>query len=368
MFVKTLAEALVKNGEEVWVAGFGKKGQMPVVLNGVRVHWIHLPNILYRKVLINGYPYSAASLVKRQFLSVALNNLHRREKFDLVETYDFSGPLAKKPSCKLVVRLHGSVTVYRLGEGRPAEIAPLDKKNEINQVRMADHVIAVSHHIGQATNEVMEINRPYTVIYNGVNTDFFKPADKPAGGKQILFVGNMMWRKGVIDLIQAFPLVLDKHPDALLTLAGGSGGVHQTRMEAELEALPPEVKGRVQLVGKVHYESLPELYNQSAVFVFPSRVEAFGLTCAEAMACGCPVVATSLASGPELVTDGVSGLLADPREPKDLAEKVCRMLDDPAQARLFGIAARQKAEEHFNLKNLVEKNLEFYKSVISKNV
>jgi len=57
-------------------------------------------------------------------------------------------------------------------------------------------------------------------------------------------------------------------------------------------------------------------------------VEAFGLTCAEAMACGRPVVATSLASGPELVEDGISGLLADPRDPAELASKICTLLED----------------------------------------
>ena len=112
------------------------------------------------------------------------------------------------------------------------------------------------------------------------------------------------------------------------------------------------------------YQDLPALYNQAGVFVFPSHVEAFGLTCVEAMSCGRPVVATCLASGPELVEDGVSGLLADPRDPHDLASKVCIMLDDPNLAGRMGIAARQHVLERFDLQNLGSKNLAFYRSLI----
>jgi glycosyltransferase involved in cell wall biosynthesis len=100
------------------------------------------------------------------------------------------------------------------------------------------------------------------------------------------------------------------------------------------------------------------------VFVFPSRVEAFGLTCAEAMACGCPVVATRLASGPELVEDGISGLLADPANPFDLAEKINILLSNTELAQKLGNNARQRVLENFDLRDLGPRNLAFYQSVL----
>jgi len=117
-------------------------------------------------------------------------------------------------------------------------------------------------------------------------------------------------------------------------------------------------------VGKVPHVQLPGVINEASVFVFPSRVEAFGLTCAEAMACGRPIVATNLASGPELIEDGISGLLADPSNPDDLAEKICKLLDDPILAANLGVAARERAVQEFNLHTNLNLNLEYYKSLL----
>lgn len=364
VFVKTLAEALANAGVKVFVIGFGRKENRPVTLNGVEVHWLWLPNLLYRKINIGGYPYSLAYMIKRHYLSFRLNRLVRKEKIDLVEGYDFSGPLACKPPAPFVVRLHGSVTVLRNGEGQPLNIAPLDKYFEKKQVNMADKVAAVSNFVGEATNQVMRLDRPYTVIYNCVDTSKFHPQNVPPAPKNILFVGNMMWRKGVFDLINAMPFIINKHPDARLRIVGGASGAHQEQLDHALHAVGEDVKNQIDILGKIPHDELPAMINQASVFVFPSRVEAFGLTCAEAMACGRPVVATSLASGPELVEDGVSGLLADPRDPEDLAAKICTVLDNPKYGEQLGIAARQRALDRFDLKDLGQKNLEFYLSIL----
>jgi glycosyltransferase involved in cell wall biosynthesis len=111
------------------------------------------------------------------------------------------------------------------------------------------------------------------------------------------------------------------------------------------------------------HDAMPAVFNRAAVFVFPSRVEAFGLTCAEAMACGRPVVATTLASGPELVEDGVSGLLADPRDPKQLASRIVDLLLEPDRAEHLGAGARVRALERFDLATLARRNLAYYESI-----
>jgi len=363
VFVRTMAEALVKLGVEVWVIGYGKKVPQPLIQNGVKVCWLYLPHILSKSILIQGYPYSISSLIRRHVLSMRLDQLVRSQKIDVVESYDFNGPLAYHPPCKLVVRLHGSVLVYRHGEGRPKQISPLDRYFEIKQVRLADYLIAVSQHVGETTNQVMQLKKTYDVIYNGVDTELFSPKVGASETKRILFVGNIMWRKGVFDLIRAMPLILKQFPDATLSIAGGVGGEHRERLNMELNKLEPKVLESIQLLGKVSHDDLPDLYNRASVFVFPSRVEAFGLTCAEAMACGRPVVATRLASGPELVEDGVSGLLADPTNPADLAEKINFLLDDPAMAQQLGKNARQRVLDKFDLHDLGQRNLDFYCSL-----
>ncbi len=364
IFVKTLAEALAKLGVEVWVIGYGKKVKRPVTLNGVNIQWIYLPSLFYKKIILGGFPYSVANLIKRHYLSFRLAQLHHSQHFDLVESYDFNGPLAFKPKCPLIVRLHGSVLVYRNDERRPAQISPIDRHFEVKQLQMADRVIAVSQYIGNKTIQVMQSDKAFTVIYNGTDTEIFSPKQVEKKGKNILFVGNVMWRKGVFDLIHAMPMILEHYPDAFLDIAGGCSGENKIRLDVELAALNPGVKQRIRVLGKIPYEQLPDLYNRAAVFVFPSKAEAFGFTCIEAMACARPVVATCLVSGPELVENGISGLLVNPEDPNDIAEKVIRLLNDPILAMQLGNNARKRVQDMFDLREWGQCNLDYYRSLI----
>ena len=364
VFVKSMAESLASSGIDVWVVGYGQKHKELVEQNNVKIKWLYLPYPLYMKVKVGGYRYSIADLIKRYFLSLEVNRLVRKNKIDIVESYDFSGPLAISPPCHFVVRLHGSVLAYRFAEGRPKQISPVEKFFENQQIRKANHIIAVSHHIGDLTNHVINQDLPFEVIYNGVDTVLFSPRANQSNDKSILFVGNLIWRKGILDLINAMPYIHQQQPDATLLIAGGSSGEHEMRLNAALNALDPAARKKIQLLGKIPHEQLPDLYNRAGVVVFPSRAEAFGLTCVEAMSCGRPIVSTSLASGPELITDGISGLIADPRNPEDLAQKICLILDDPALALKLGSAARKRAKEYFDMSVLTRKNIQFYHSIL----
>lgn len=364
VFVQTLAERLAAMGEEIWVMGYGRKSPAQFTQNGVHVRWITLPHPLYRSVQVSGYPLSIAALIKRHYLSLRLNQLVRAQKIDLVECNDFNGPLAVKPTCPLVVRLQGSVTVYRHQENRPEQMNPLDRAFERRQIEMADGLIAVSKHIGEATNNVFHFNRPFEVIYNCVDTDFFRPQPGAFVPGRILFVGNVMWRKGYSLLLQAAPEILRLFPQAYFDFAGGVGGVHQQQVDTEMARLPENVRAKVNFMGRVAHDDLPSIYNRASVFVFPSLVEAFGITCAEAMACARPVVVTKYASGPELIEDTISGYLADPIDTSELALKICTIMDRPELAERLGKAARRRALEKFSLNDSGARNLEYYHSFV----
>jgi glycosyltransferase involved in cell wall biosynthesis len=365
IFVQTMAEELVKLGVDVCVVGYGRKGRRPFVQNGVSIFWLSLPSFLYRTWHLRGYPYSVAHIVRRHILSLQLTRLVREQQIDIVESHDFNGPLAIKPPATLIVRLHGSVSAYRLGEGRPNAIHPMDRHYELKQLRMADHLVAVSRHIGELTSQAFGRSLIYRVIYNAVDTSVFSPQSSASDGS-ILFVGNVMSRKGLFDLIKALPFVLEQHPSVRLKIVGSAGGLHQQHLIKALGDLPEAERSHVELLGKIPHEDLPSLYNRANVFVFPSRVEAFGLTCAEAMACGRPVVATCLASGPELVEDGVSGLLADPSNFEDLAGKINTLLADAGLAHRLGINARQRVLENFDLRDLGQRNVDYYRAVLQE--
>ena len=97
------------------------------------------------------------------------------------------------------------------------------------------------------------------------------------------------------------------------------------------------------------------------VCVFPSHMETQGIVILEAMACGRPVVATSRGPGPEVLgPDGECGLLVNPTDPVDIAEKICRVLDDADMAERMGARGRQRALEHFSLPPCLGRNIAFY--------
>lgn len=363
VFVKTLAEALVGLGAETWVIGYGAGPLRGFEANGVHVRWIRLPHRLSGGVTMGGYRYSPATFLRRRWLSANVRMLVRREQIDLVESPDFNGPVSRRPSCRFVVRLHGSVVTYRRLEGRPGDVHPVDRRHEISQLLAADRLVAPSRSIGESTVESLATRLPFDVIHNGVDTARFRPMRDPANSCEVLYVGRVMWRKGATDLLRAVPFILARVPKARFRFVGGAAGIHKQQFDAALGALRTEEQQRVSLEPPVAHDAMPAVFNAASVFVFPSRVEAFGLTCAEAMACGRPVVATTLASGPELVEDGVSGLLADPRDPEHLASRVADLLLDRERADRLGAGARVRALERFDLATLARRNLAYFESI-----
>lgn len=185
------------------------------------------------------------------------------------------------------------------------------------------------------------------VVFNGVNTEIFRPSDVPANNKRVFYVGRFHPEKGILPLVQAFEAVARRHPDAELRIGGATGfGAHtETPYVREVretaERLRSTVGAKIEFLGYIDHDSqLPGLFQQAAVAVFPSVFnEPFGMVNCEAMACGTPVVATRRGGIPEVVGD--SGILVDEPNPKLLAEAINSMLDD----RDFRLRLRQKAIE-----------------------
>ncbi len=129
-------------------------------------------------------------------------------------------------------------------------------------------------------------------------------------------------------------------PFEALIIGGG-------RREAEMRQLAQELG----LAGRVHFlgqrPDIPDLLGALDIFVLPSHSEGVSLALLEAMAAGLPVIATAVGGLPEVVTDGVNGLLIPPQDPEALAQALARLLDDPALAKKLGENARRHVEEKF---------------------
>jgi glycosyltransferase involved in cell wall biosynthesis len=130
----------------------------------------------------------------------------------------------------------------------------------------------------------------------------------------LLYPANLWPHKNHERLFQAFALVRRERPELRLALTGA---------DHEGEALPPGVESR----GHVSVDELVELYRSAAALVYPSLYEGFGIPCLEAMACGCPVAASRVASLPEVC--GNAAVYFDPRSVESIAEGIREVLDRP---------------------------------------
>jgi phosphatidylinositol alpha-1,6-mannosyltransferase len=166
------------------------------------------------------------------------------------------------------------------------------------------------------------------------------------GSGFLLIVGRMSASeryKGHDELLAAMPLVLARHPETRLVVAGG--GDDRARLEARAAALG--LGDRAVFPGYVAEATLAELYRRCAAFVMPSRNEGFGLVYLEAMKAGKPCVAARGSAAEEIVADGATGLLVEPG-PEPLAAALLALLDDPGRAVRLGEAGRRRWEERLS--------------------
>jgi len=184
-------------------------------------------------------------------------------------------------------------------------------------------------------------------VYAGSNSHAREAFTSPArySRKNILFVGVNWALKGGPDLEQAFRLVLDRYPEATLTIIGSSPKIN----------LP-----QVQVLGKVPLADLPPYYEHASVFCLPTKYEAFGVAYIEAMENSLPIVATNLGAIPDFVSEGENGYLVPPGDAQAIAKALLDLLSDPARCQAFGEKSRAIYLERYNWKNtgrLIRENI-----------
>ena len=148
--------------------------------------------------------------------------------------------------------------------------------------------------------------------------------------------------KGHDALLEIWPHVLARHPEAVLAVAGDG----DDRERLELKARELGVHGAVTFAGRVGDSALAGLYARCRFFVMPSRDEGFGFVFVEAMRAGRACVGSHGAAS-EIIDDGVSGLLVDPDDRAGLASAVVRLLGDPAEAGRMGACGRARYLQRF---------------------
>ena len=211
----------------------------------------------------------------------------------------------------------------------------------------------------------------FTTIHSGVDlsrferaphgdvarrSDFGIPADAPV----IVCVARLVPIKGHEHLIAAMPAVLDAFPEARLLLVGDGPLADELQAQAERAG----VAQRVVFAG-LRFD-IPDLLRLSDIFALASLNEGMGRVLVEAMACRLPVVATRVSGIPDVVDDGVTGLLADSRSPDQMARALCALLSDPVCAHRMGEAGYRKVVPAFGVDAMVERINTVYEEVLKE--
>jgi glycosyltransferase involved in cell wall biosynthesis len=204
------------------------------------------------------------------------------------------------------------------------------------------------------------------VMYAGVDYSFLGHraaySKSREGPLTLLFCGRLNGpreQKGIDVLLKSLPSAVQDH-DVVLHIIGTGPRLEQYRTLAE----KLNVARHVRFLGFVEHDEMPQHYAQADLFVLPSRRESFGLVLAEAMACGLPVVATTAGAIPEVVEDGVTGVLVPPDEPEALAEAINSLLSDRETRAAMGMKGRERVEKHFTWDKVAQRLIEGYHKML----
>jgi glycogen(starch) synthase len=380
--VHHLATGLAGDGHVVRVLTSGRSHETVDFEEGV---WVHrLP------VTAHDGPGAGAAAVPQGLWDHAatmrdeIERIHAQRPVDIVEApnWDAEGiAVLLDGRFRVVVSLHTPVkTVMRVdpvfgagagdGDDVLAQMVELDRY----QYTRADGIMANSEAI------VSEIERTYGIelrrdrlglVPHGLADLAASPAPSlpPTSADasvRVLFVGRLEARKGVDTLLAAVPRLLEEFPQVTFTLAGDDSlpvdGAATARQA--FEAAAPDAAGRVEFTGPVDDDRLLALYAGCDVFVAPSRFESFGLVLLEAMMFGKPVVATDIGGIPEIVEDGVSGVLVAPADVDALADALRTLVGSAPRRAAMGAAARARYEECFTRDAMVEAAYSYYRRLI----
>lgn len=217
----------------------------------------------------------------------------------------------------------------------------------LHSARLADQFVATSRAVAAAHPE------PCTVIYPSAPVIAIGDGERP-GAPVLGVAGRLAPIKGIDDILAAMPALLQRSPDLRLEIAGE--GPQQAALAAAAERLG--IGSATAFLG--WQADLRPLYRRWSVFVQPSRYEGLGLSALEAMGAGLPVVATHVGGVPEVVEDGVSGLLVPPRDPAALAVAVRSLLDDAGRRVEMGKVGKRRVREEFSEARLVAATADVY--------
>jgi glycogen(starch) synthase len=373
--VRLLARALVKSDNSASVIDLSANGQDSIVEDrGVKIyrmrsgnlHWFVSKLPLVGKVLalpIREIEYSIA--VWR-----GIRRAREAQDIDLIEgteTGAFLIPLLFR-HVPLIIRLHGEQYTFQNNTPRmPVRLdVRLSRAIQRFALRRAQLLISPSRaHAQEIARELHYDPTSLQVVPNCIDLAEIPSGDQVTrDGRTVLFVGRLERVKGISLFLKAAKLVVQECPTTRFLVAGAN---HPGLPLAEIDELIRNcsLQNHVEQLGQVPWHELISLYQNASVCVVPSHYESFGLVALEAMACGVPVIAARAGGLPEIVEDGMTGLLVPAGDAPALANAIVSLLKDRRERTQMGSAGRERARTKFSIEENSAANLSLYKDMKS---
>jgi len=240
-------------------------------------------------------------------------------------------------------------------------------------IEESDGVTSISNYLRDKTNADFGITRPIETITNFVNCDVYTPIKDESTRARcrahyaapddwlLVHLSNFRPVKRVTDVVKIFALVAREHSAQLILIGDGPD-----RSSAEWLAHDLGIQSRIHFLGK--QERVSELLALADLLLMPSELESFGLAALEAMACKVPSIATRVGGVPELIDEGITGLLFPVGDVEGMAAGALSLLKNPSRLDAMREAARQTAQKRFCSTLVVPQYVRFYEQILGQSL
>jgi glycosyltransferase involved in cell wall biosynthesis len=296
----------------------------------------------------------------------------RREGIQVVHTYGFYPNVFAIVPAAVATRCVTVASVRDIGVfSGPSKIKRI---TQTMACRFADCIVANSYAVREWLRRQGLRRHDIRVIPNGIaipperkrsdsipiRTEFGIKSTAPL----ITVVGRLVRTKGIEVFLEAATAVAKRFDSARFLIVGDSNAEPEYRTELENRPSAVNLTGRVIFTGQ--REDVPQIMAETDISVLPSLSESFSNSLLESMAHGLPVIATNVGGNPEVITNGVDGILVPPQDPGAIATEMIRLLEFPEIGRRLGESARKKVIRQYALDRLLNRTESLYMSLLER--
>ena len=350
--VHDLSKRLIKDGHDVTVVTY-RDGDVPYYENDKGVE-------VYR---IDNYMISPNNFIdwimQMNFNMIAKVNelLAKGHKFDVVHAHDWLVAYAAK-TLKNSYDIPLVATIHATESGRNKGIHD-ETQRYVNDTEWmltyeASEVIVNSDYMKAELQRLFGLPfEKINVVPNGININAFNGIERDYefrrqyaadNEKIILFMGRLVYEKGIQHLIDAMPKILEHYNDAKLIIAGKGGMLDELKAKVDMMGLSQ----KVYFTGYLNSKQVPKMYKCADISVFPSTYEPFGIVALEAMLAGVPTVVSDTGGLNEIINHGINGMKSYTGNSNSLADSILTLLYDKHLCSEVTKNAKQKVKAEYN--------------------